>query len=53
MSAVTAPPAVDLPAEPRVNYLNSTYGLKSWLLTRDHKRIALLYLASVDRKSVV
>ncbi len=47
MSAVTAPPAVDLPAEPRVNYLNSTYGLKSWLLTRDHKRIALLYLASV------
>jgi cytochrome c oxidase subunit 1 len=47
VSAVTAPPAVDLPAEPRVNYLNSTYGLKSWLLTRDHKRIALLYLASV------
>jgi len=38
---------VDLPAEPRLNYLNSTYGLKSWLLTRDHKRIALLYLASV------
>jgi cytochrome c oxidase subunit 1 len=27
--------------------LNATYGLKSWLLTRDHKRIALLYLASV------
>ena len=47
MSAVTAPPTVDIPAEPRVNYLNSTYGLKSWLLTRDHKRIALLYLASV------
>jgi cytochrome c oxidase subunit 1 len=47
VSAVTAPPTVSLPAEPRVNYLNSTYGLKSWLLTRDHKRIALLYLASV------
>jgi cytochrome c oxidase subunit I len=47
VSAVTAPPTVDLPAEPRLNYLNSTYGLKSWLLTRDHKRIALLYLASV------
>ncbi|MBI4478233.1 MAG: cytochrome c oxidase subunit I [Acidobacteria bacterium] len=29
------------------DYLNATYGLKSWLLTRDHKRIALLYLASV------
>ena len=32
---------------PRVNYLNAAYGVRSWLLTRDHKRIALLYLASV------
>jgi cytochrome c oxidase subunit 1 len=32
---------------PRVNYLNKEYGLKSWLLTKDHKRIALLYLGSV------
>jgi cytochrome c oxidase subunit I len=32
---------------PRVNYLNKEYGIKSWLLTKDHKRIALLYLASV------
>ncbi|HTF37601.1 MAG TPA: cbb3-type cytochrome c oxidase subunit I, partial [Blastocatellia bacterium] len=32
---------------PRTHYLNATYGLKSWLLTRDHKRIALLYLVSV------
>src|SRR5690606_15684172 len=29
------------------NYLTSGYGLKSWLLTLDHKRIALLYLASI------
>ncbi|HET6372174.1 MAG TPA: cytochrome c oxidase subunit I [Candidatus Polarisedimenticolia bacterium] len=29
------------------NYLNVSYGVRSWLLTRDHKRIALLYLASV------
>jgi cytochrome c oxidase subunit 1 len=29
---------------PRKSYLNSEYGLKSWLLTQDHKRIALLYL---------
>jgi cytochrome c oxidase subunit 1 len=29
------------------NYLNAAYGLKSWLLTIDHKRIALLYLLSV------
>jgi cytochrome c oxidase subunit I len=29
------------------NYLNSGYGVRSWLLTVDHKRIALLYLGSV------
>src|SRR5919205_2974962 len=29
------------------HYLNVRYGLKSWLLTTDHKRIALLYLASI------
>jgi cytochrome c oxidase subunit 1 len=29
---------------PEKNYLNSENGLKSWLLTQDHKRIALLYL---------
>src|SRR5271169_4583345 len=28
----------------RENYLNAGHGLKSWLLTVDHKRIALLYL---------
>src|SRR5262245_30519560 len=31
----------------RQNYLNISYGIKSWLLTRDHKRIALLYLISI------
>ena len=31
----------------RETYLNSGYGLKSWLLTVDHKRIALLYLMSI------
>jgi cytochrome c oxidase subunit 1 len=29
------------------NYLNSNYGIKSWLLTTDHKRIAILYLISI------
>ena len=33
--------------EPRLNYLTARYGVKSWLLTRDHKRIALLYLGAV------
>ena len=32
---------------PRKNYLNQEYGLKSWLLTGDHKRIGLLYLFSI------
>src|SRR5216117_792000 len=32
---------------PPHHYLNEGYGIKSWLLTRDHKRIALLYLAAV------
>jgi cytochrome c oxidase subunit 1 len=32
---------------PREHYLNVTYGLTSWLLTTDHKRIALLYLAAI------
>lgn len=29
------------------NYLNATHGLRSWLLTVDHKRIAILYLVGV------
>ncbi len=33
---------------PRVNYLNNGYGLKSWLLTKDHKRIAVLYIISIS-----
>jgi cytochrome c oxidase subunit I len=36
----------DFPDERR-NYLNAAYGLRSWLLTKDHKRIAILYLISV------
>src|SRR4026209_1564853 len=37
----------EAPKPARINYLNATYGLKSWLLTKDHKRIALLYLGSI------
>ena len=39
----TAPMAVT-PKFPEKHYLNQTYGIRSWLLTTDHKRIALLYL---------
>ena len=31
----------------REHYLNASYGIKSWLLTKDHKRIALLYLVTI------
>ena len=37
-----------LPSAAKVNYINAEYGLKSWLLTKDHKRIALLYLGSIS-----
>jgi cytochrome c oxidase subunit I len=32
---------------PGTNYLNANYGVRSWLLTVDHKRIAILYLLSI------
>ena len=35
------------PASKPTNYLNNGFTLKSWLLTTDHKRIAILYLISV------
>ncbi len=49
MSA-TAIPTGDLhhePEEPK-NYLNVSHTIKSWLLTGDHKRIAILYLISTS-----
>jgi cytochrome c oxidase subunit 1 len=32
---------------PKKSYLTGEYGLKSWLLTQDHKRIGILYLISI------
>ena len=31
----------------RPHYLNVSYKIRSWLLTLDHKRIAILYLVSI------
>ncbi len=45
-SASPAPTTAETGFE-RPNYLNAAYGVRSWLLTRDHKRIAILYLVSV------
>jgi len=33
--------------EPREHYLNVDYGIRSWLLTTDHKRIGVLYMISI------
>ena len=45
---MNAPETFETPAAERVNYINAQYGLKSWLLTKDHKRIGLLYLGSIS-----
>ncbi|HUF05378.1 MAG TPA: cytochrome c oxidase subunit I [Aridibacter sp.] len=34
--------------EEKVNYLTNGFSVKSWLLTKDHKRIAIMYLISVS-----
>ncbi|MDQ6911295.1 MAG: cbb3-type cytochrome c oxidase subunit I, partial [Verrucomicrobiota bacterium] len=34
-------------ARARPNYLNERVTIRSWLLTTDHKRIALLYMVSI------
>src|SRR5437762_4599367 len=49
MSTAVLPPATEEPREPRpgLHYLNVDFGVKSWLLTTDHKRIAILYLVSI------
>jgi len=35
------------PVMPAKHYLNDNYGIRSWLLTKDHKRIAILYLCTI------
>jgi len=50
MTIATLPLPASQPVEPPAegsNYLNVSYGVVSWLLTKDHKRIAILYLISV------
>ena len=50
MTTATVEPRPDpIEARPRnrVDYLNVSYGVRSWLLTVDHKRIGLLYLITI------
>src|SRR5262245_63731779 len=39
--------STERPARPPRNYLNVAFGVRSWLLTLDHKRIGILYLVSI------
>lgn len=49
MSTTVTTPIGGLDPKPKVeqNYLTNGHTLKSWLLTTDHKRIAILYLISI------
>ncbi|MBK7704459.1 MAG: cytochrome c oxidase subunit I [Acidobacteria bacterium] len=40
--------AMNIADEPKVNYLTNGFSLRSWLLTKDHKRIAIMYLITVS-----
>ncbi|MFL5338544.1 MAG: cbb3-type cytochrome c oxidase subunit I [Gemmataceae bacterium] len=42
-----AEPLAEVPPEGRLHYLNAHFGVRSWLLTTDHKRIAILYLITI------
>jgi cytochrome c oxidase subunit 1 len=39
---------MNIAEEPKMNYLTNGFSLKSWLLTKDHKRIAIMYLITVS-----
>ncbi|GMU30315.1 MAG: cbb3-type cytochrome c oxidase subunit I [Fimbriimonadaceae bacterium] len=47
MSTVSTQHGAAEPAAPQTNYLANGNTIASWLLTTDHKRIALLYLVSI------
>jgi cytochrome c oxidase subunit 1 len=50
MSTTVSTPIGGLDPKPKAtsNYLTNGHTIKSWLLTEDHKRIAMLYLISVS-----
>ncbi len=47
MSTIVSLPDQSTATLPKRNYLNNELGMMSWLLTGDHKRIAMLYLVSI------
>jgi cytochrome c oxidase subunit 1 len=47
MTSIPYIPATSSTRIARPTYLNASYKVKSWLLTRDHKRIGILYMISI------
>ncbi len=47
MSTIVSLPDQTTATLPKRTYLNAEHGILSWLLTADHKRIAMLYLISI------
>jgi cytochrome c oxidase subunit 1 len=47
MATIVSLPDQSTATVPKKNYITSEHGLLSWLLTADHKRIAMLYLVSI------
>jgi cytochrome c oxidase subunit 1 len=47
MSTIVSLPDQRTAKLPKRNYINNEHGLLSWLLTGDHKRIAVLYMISI------
>ncbi|HEX8247736.1 MAG TPA: cbb3-type cytochrome c oxidase subunit I [Pyrinomonadaceae bacterium] len=48
MENVEAINAGTIRTQPKLNYLNNGYTIWSWLFTKDHKRIAIMYLITVS-----
>jgi len=48
MTTTTSPLIPAAAPRQRTHYLNANYGVLSWLLTTDHKRIAILYLVTIS-----
>jgi cytochrome c oxidase subunit I len=48
MQNVDAIGSADLTGPTKTNYLSNGFTLKSWLLTKDHKRIAIMYLITIS-----
>jgi cytochrome c oxidase subunit 1 len=47
MATIVTLPDQSTATIPKKNYITSEHGILSWLLTADHKRIAMLYLVSI------